>query len=58
MRIDSFIFHNRERWLGVFVRLNPVLAHSFLSVSEEGSFMWIAVKGGAICCAFQFNKED
>ena len=57
MRIDSFVFHNRERRLGVFVRLNLVLAHSFLSVSEEGSFVWIAVEGGVICCAFHFDKE-
>ena len=56
--LDSFIFHNRERWLVVFVRLNPVLVHSFLSVSEDGSFVWIAVEGGAICYAFQFDKED
>ena len=35
-----------------------MLAHSFLSVSEEGSFVWIAVEGRAICCAFQFDKED
>ena len=35
-----------------------MLAHSFLSVSEEGLFMWIVVEGGTICCAFQFNKED
>ena len=40
------------------MRLNPVLAHLFLSVSEEGSFLWIVVEGGAICCAFQFDKED
>ena len=39
------------------MRLNPVLAHSFLSVSKEGSFMWIAEEGGAICCTFQFDKE-
>ena len=39
------------------MRLNPVLAHSFLSVSEEGSFVWIDVEGGVICCAFQFDKE-
>ena len=32
------------------MRLNPVLAHSFLSVSKEGSFVWIAVEGGVICC--------
>ena len=38
------------------MRLNPVLAHSFLSVSEEGSFVWIVVEGGAIYCAFQFDK--
>ena len=57
MRIDSFVFHNWERRLGVFVRLNPVLVHLFLFVSEEGSFVWIAVKGGAISCAFQFYKE-
>ena len=34
-----------------------MLAHSFLSVSEEGSFVWIAIEGGAICYAFQFDKE-
>ena len=34
-----------------------MLVHSFLSVSEERSFVWIVVKGGAICCAFQFDKE-
>ena len=39
------------------MRLNPVLAHSFLSISKEGSFVWIAVEGEAICCAFQFDKE-
>ena len=38
--------------------LNPMIGHSFLSVSEEGSFVWIVVEGGAICCAFQFEKED
>ena len=37
------------------MRLNPVVAHLFLSVSEEGSFMWI--EGGAVYCAFQFDKE-
>ena len=31
------------------MRLNLVLTHSFLSVFEEGSFVWIAVEGGAIC---------
>ena len=39
------------------MRLNLVLAHSFPLVSEEGSFVWIAVEGRAICCAFQFDKE-
>ena len=39
------------------MRLNPVLAHSFLSVSEEGSFVWIVVEGGVIFYAFQFDKE-
>ena len=39
------------------MRLNPVLAHSFLSVSKEGSFVWIAIEGGAICYAFQLDKE-
>ena len=39
------------------MRLNSVLAHSFLSVSKEGSFVWIAVEGGAICCAFQLENE-
>ena len=39
------------------MRLNEVLAHSFLSIFEEGSFVWIAVEVGAICCAFQFDKE-
>ena len=34
-----------------------MLAHSFLSVSEEGLFVWIAVEGEAICCTFQFEKE-
>ena len=32
----------------VFVRLNPVLTHSFLSHFQESSFVWIAVEGGAI----------
>ena len=57
MQIDSFIFHNCERRLGVFVRLNPMLAYSFLLVSKEGSFVWIVVEGGVIYCAFQFDKE-
>ena len=57
MLIDSFIFHNWERRLGVFCGLNPVLAHSFLSVFEEDSLVWIVVEGGVICCAFQFDKE-
>ena len=30
---------------------------SFLSVFEEGSFVWITVEGEAICYAFQFDKE-
>ena len=34
-----------------------VLAHLFLSISEEGSFVWIAVEGRAICRALQFDKE-
>ena len=57
MRIDSLIFHNRERRLRVFVRLNLVLAHSFLSVSEEGSFVWIAIDGGAICWPFSLERR-
>ena len=40
------------------MRLNLVLTHLFLSVSEEGSFVWIIVEGGVICLAFQFDKED
>ena len=40
------------------MRPNPVLAHSFLSVFKEGSFVWITIEGGVICCAFQFDKED
>ena len=32
-----------------------MLAHSFLLISEEGSFMLIAVESGAICCAFQLD---
>ena len=40
------------------MRLNSVLAHSFLSVSEEGSFVWIVVvEGGVIFYGFQFDKE-
>ena len=34
-----------------------MLAHSFISVSKEGLFVWIVVKDEAICCAFQFDKE-
>ena len=32
-------------------------AHSFLSVSEEGLFVWIAVEGGAIYYTFQFDTH-
>ena len=42
----------------VFVGLNLVLVHSFISVFEEGSFVWMAVEGGVICCAFQFDEES
>ena len=34
-----------------------MLAHLFLAISEEDSFMWIVVEGGAICCAFEFDNE-
>ena len=34
-----------------------MLAHSFLSVSEDGLLVWIVVEGGAIYFTFQFDKE-
>ena len=34
-----------------------MLVYSFLSVFEEGSFMWIVVEGRVVYCTFQFEKE-
>ena len=41
------------------MRLKPVLAraHSFLSVFEEGSFVWIVVEGGAIDTPFSSTRR-